>query len=143
MLLPEISVSRVSNAAAAAQTDINGTAVDMQGWEGVTFVAALGDVTATSVLSMKAQQGAASNGSDGVDVTGSATNAFTAGASDADNKLLVVDVVNPTSRYVRPVLSRGTANAVVDGIIAIRYRGRKVPATADSTVLAQKAVAAN
>lgn len=116
-----------SGAAVAAQTAIEGTAVDTQGFESVRFLAITGDVTATSVLTLKAQSGAASNGSDATDITGATTAAFTAGASDADSKILSLDVIKPTKRYVRPVLTRTTANAVVACIIAELYGPHKGP----------------
>ena len=116
-----------ANAAAAGTSAINGTAIDTQGFESVRFLAILGDVTATSVVTLKAQSGAASDGSDATDITGATTASFTAGASDADNKVLSLDVIKPTKRYVRPVLTRTTANAVVQAIIAELYGAHKNP----------------
>lgn len=108
----------------------------MQGYDGVVFIALLGDVTATSVVTLTAKQNTANSTSSPTPTTAVATTAFTAGASDADNKAVVVDAFRPTSRYVFASLTRTVANAVVDGIIAIRYRGSKAPVTQGSTVLA-------
>lgn len=130
-LLDEIKITRVSNAAAAGTSDVNGTGVDMQGFDGVLFVAALGALSATQVTSLKAQSSSDDGSTDAyADISG----AVTAAAADGDsNKLLVLDVHHPLERYVRPVLDRGTANAVLDGIIAIQYRGNR-PTTNGSTV---------
>lgn len=46
----------------------------------------------------------------------------------------MLDVFRPGKRYVRPVVTRGTANAVIDSVIAIRYNLRKAPPSAHSTV---------
>lgn len=127
----DILISRVANAAAAGTSNVNGTAVDMTGWDGVIFIAGVGTLTATQVTKLKAQQGAASDGSDGADLASSATSAMADGDS---NKLLKIDIFRPQKKYVRPVLVRGTANAVLDFIIAIRYRGQKAPITEDSTI---------
>ena len=124
---------RVANAAAAGTSDVNSTVVDMAGWGAVKFTALLGALTATQVTKLKAQQGDAADGSDMADVGGAVTDA----AADADgNKLLVLDVSRGllTKRYVRAVLDRGTANAVLDGIIAELYLPRSIPVTADATV---------
>jgi hypothetical protein len=61
---------------------------------------------------------------------------FTAGASTADSKVLALDVFKPRERYLRAVLERGTANAVVDGIIALQYCAKDKPTTQDATVIA-------
>jgi len=136
-LLKDTKIVRVANAAAAAQTDVTTSVVDMAGYDSVMFVAALGDVTATSVLTLTVKENTANSTSSPTpaSVTGGSCT-YTAAASDADNKLMAVDVVRPAYRYVFAVLSRGTANAVVDGVFAILYRSRSVPVTADSTVLA-------
>ena len=127
----ETKVIRVINATAAGSTPINGTVIDMQNWDGVRFIAALGALTATQVTNLKAQQGAAANGSDAADIVG----AVTGNAADGDsNKVLLLDVCEPTGRYVRCVLGRATALAVVDGVTAEQYRGRTSGFAQDATV---------
>jgi len=135
-LLNEVKITRVANAAAAAQTEVLSSVLDMQGYDGVMFVALLGDITATSVLTLTAKGNTARSTSSPTPVTQVATAAFTAGASDADNKVLVVDVFDPALRYVFASLTRTTANAVVDGIIAIQYTAELRPTTQDASVLA-------
>lgn len=137
-LINEVKVTRVKNAVTAGTTDVTCTTLDMAGWDGVLFLALLGDVTATSVLQFKIYTGSDSGGSGAALPTGgTATTAFTAGASDADNLILLGDAFRPQARYVTGVLLRGTANAVVDGIVAIQYRGRTEVVTQSSSVLAQ------
>lgn len=130
-----VKTVRVQNAAAAGTSSLNGTAVDMQGYDGVRAIYAIGTLTATQVTSLKAQDSA-----DNVtfaDIAGATTSAM----ADADsNKLLVLDVYRPVHRYVRFVLVRATANAVVDGGVAEQYRVRKAPVTADTTVSQQAVV---
>jgi len=131
-LLDEIKITRVSNAAAAGTSDVNGTGVDMQGFDGVLFVAAVGTLTATQVTTLKAQSSTDDGSTDAyADISGAVTAALADGDS---NKLLVLDVHHPSERYVRPVLDRGTANAVLDGIIAIQYRAGSRPTSNGSTV---------
>lgn len=132
--------TRVVNATAAGTTPINGTVLDMQGFESVVFVCALGALTATQVTSLKAQGGNAANGSDMADLVG----AVTANAADADsNKLLVLEVVrpDPTLRFIRCVVNRGTANAAVDSVVATQYADKRVPESDDSATVSKTLVA--
>lgn len=117
-----IAGERSLNAVAAGITDQNGVAVDMTDADGVLFIALFGTLTATQVTLIKAQQGALSDGSDAVDITGAATLALADGDS---NKALILDVLRPSQRYVRCVVDRGTANAVIDGVFAFKYRIKK------------------
>jgi hypothetical protein len=133
-----IKVTRVANSAVAATTDVTSSVLDMSGFDGVMFVALLGDVTNTSVLALTAKQNTANSTSSPTPtaITGGATAPFTADTTSGDNKALLVDVYRPQNQYVFAVLSRGTANAVVDGIIAIQYDSRVKPTTQDAAVIA-------
>jgi hypothetical protein len=130
------TATRPVNATAAGATAINGTGYDMQDYEGILFICAMGTLSATQVTSLKAQ-GSADN-SAFADITGAAT----AAAADPDsNKLLVLDVYRPQQRYVRPVVNRATANAVIDGVIALRYGQKKVPTTQPTADVSQSKAA--
>lgn len=133
-LLKNVKITRVASAAVAAQTDVTGTILDMAGFEGVMFVALTGDVTDTSALALKAEQNTLNQAGGMVELKGSAS--FTAGATSADNKALVLDVHKPRKRYVRALLKRGTANAAIDGIIAIQYMPWSAPTAHDASVIA-------
>lgn len=132
-LAKEVKVTRVMNAVAAGTTNQESSTVDMQGYDGVMFMAAFGTITANAVTSVKAQQGALSNGSDGADLEGTAITV----ADDDDNQVAIIDIYRPQERYVRCAISRGTQNAVIDGVIAVQYKGRKFPTVHDTaTVIA-------
>jgi hypothetical protein len=118
---------------AGTNDTLSGDILDLAGYDSVCFVAILGDVTATCVATLKAFCGDASALGDGAYKT--TTAAVTATATSADDKLLVLDVVRPGKRYVRADLVRATANAVVDGIIAIRYNAKTVPTTQGTDVV--------
>lgn len=133
-LTKNIKITRVAASASAAQTDVTGSILDMAEFDGVLFIALTGDVTTSSALALKAEQNTANSTSGMAELSGSA--AFTASASDADSKALVLDVYKPRERYVRAVLERGSANAVVDGIIAIQYGAMNKPTTHDASVIA-------
>jgi hypothetical protein len=131
-LAQSVDFRRVVDATAAGTTAIEGGSVDMLGFDGVLFLAAVGTLTATQVTALKAQQSSDDGSTDAFsDIAGSASAAL---ADTDDNKLVVLDIFRPTKRYVRPVVTRGTANAVVDGVIAILYRAEKTPVLKHTTV---------
>ncbi len=130
-LSKNVNIVRVMNAVAAGTGDTQDSSVlDMSGYDGVVFVAAFGTLTTNAVTDIRAQQGQASNLSDAADLAGTKVS-----LADTDgNKVAVLDVYRPQERYVRCRVTRATANAVIDGIIAIQYSGSKAPITQGSTV---------
>lgn len=127
----DCKVTRVMNAVAAGTSDQNSSVIDMTGFDSVQFIALFGALTATQVTQIKIQQGAASNLSDAADLLGTNNGPL----ADADgNKMLMTQVMRPTKRYVRLVVDRGTANAVIDGVIAIQFNSRSGPVTQDTSV---------
>lgn len=132
-MLKDAKIMRVENSAVAGTSTLVSDIVDMRGYDSICFVAILGDVTSGSVLELHAKENSANSTSGSTELAGNAGG--TAGASDADNKLLVLDVQKPRERYVYCELERASQNAVVDGIIAILYNSHERPlATQDSTV---------
>lgn len=131
-LLNAVEFVAVEDSATAGQTELVSDTVDMAGWTGVVFMASLGDVTTGSVLGLTAEH-SDDDDSNFEDLDGALS--FTAGASDADNKLMILDIVRPEKRYVRASLTRTTANAVVNGIIAIKYGPLWQPVEQGDTVL--------
>jgi hypothetical protein len=132
-LLKDCKLTRVENAAAAAQTAVDTDVIDMAGFDSCTFIALLGDVDNTSVLTLTVQHGDLSNGSDMASTTVSTTH--TADATDADDMVLAVEIMRPIKRYVRARLTRTTADAVVDGIFAIQSNSADAPVTHDTTTI--------
>jgi len=132
-LSSSVKTIRVMNAVAAGTTDQNSTVVDTAGYEGVRFISLFGALTATQVTSVKLQQGTLADGSDMADLEGTSTGPLV----DADgNKMLIAEVYHPRERYVRLVIDRGTANAVIDGVIAELHCPRVMPITQDTSVSA-------
>lgn len=137
-LLKDCLITRVGNSAVAGTTDQDGTVLDMSGYDSVMFIAAVGDVTSGSVLELQVFGNTASSTSSPtpVEMTDDNTDG-TAGASDYDNKLFIVDISrwDHAYRYCFPRLRIDTQNAVTDGLIAIQYNSRSVPVTQGSTVI--------
>lgn len=129
------SLKRVLNAVAAGTSTQTSSAVDLAGYQGVRFIVTLGAITATGVPQIKASDCDTSGGSY-ADIAGSLGTAFT--ASTDDNKVWVLDIYRPTKRYIKCIVLRTTANAVIDSIVAELYDGKVQPSTDDTTVLGRK-----
>ena len=135
-LLKDVKITRVMSAVAAGTTDQDSDILDMQGYEGVMFIAMFGTLTATQVTAITAQQNTADSGTGMTDLEGTSVGPL----DDADSdKCLVLDVYRPQERYVRCHVDRATANAVIDGIIAIQYNAHSKPVAQGSTISASEA----
>lgn len=134
--LHDMKLIAVANAAVAGTTLLTTDVVDTQGFDSIAFVVKLGDVTDTCELTLAGKTNSANSTSSPTPTTLADTVTFTAGASDADNKLLVLDLHKPRDRYVFATLARGTANAIVDGVFALIYNAHEKPLTIDATVIA-------
>lgn len=133
-LLKAAKIDRVMTAQGAGTNDtLSGDILDLQNCDSVIAIAELGDVANTAVVSLKAYTGDNAALSDGAYETLYAT--VTATATSADNKLLVLDIVKPGKRYCRFDIVRATANAVVDGVVALRYNNRVIPVTQGADVV--------
>ena len=122
---------------AAGTSDVDTSVIDMSGYDACRFTWLLADVTDGSVLEAQVFKNSASSTSSPTPVEVTEDNVtHTADATDADDKLLVVDVIRPGDRYVFSRLKRTTQNAVVNGCICELYRARDLPVTQDSSVLA-------
>lgn len=119
---PDIQFVKVD----ADNETVYGAGVDMQGYQGVIFLATCGKGE-SGTLTLKVQQDTASGFGSAADLTGTAkTLATTAGADGFG----FVEVKNPQERYVRPALvvpNFGTARPI--SIISIRYGKQYLPET--------------
>ena len=132
----KITRIKVDGAGTASATPTKCDIIDMQGFKGVMFVAVMGNVLTTSAVALKAA-GSDTNSSGSMTLlTGSAGG--TAGASDYDDKLVILDVVNPNQRYLEAQLFTVTADAPFDAILAIQYGAKDAPVTQGSTVIASE-----
>ena len=135
-LLRNVKLTRISadGAGTASATPNKMTIIDMLGYESVLFFVAMGNVLTTSVVSLKVA-GATTNSSGAMTVlTGSAGG--TADATSYDDKIVALDVVKPTYRYLECQLTCATADGPYDGVFAIQYNGHDLPVTQGSTVVA-------
>lgn len=139
-LTNRVCTKRVANSTAAGTTTLTQSTLSMRqggiSYQGVRAIVLLGDVTATALAHLRAYQGKDSGGSDKALLAGTSAQP-SAGASDQDNKLLVLDIYKPMEPYVTFELVRGTANVAVDGILLEFYDPREEPTTEDSSVFGE------
>lgn len=110
-------------AGAAGATGINGSVIDMAGWDGVVMLVQFGTITAGAVTSIKAQQDTVVGMGTAADLLGTGQTVV----DTADDTVFGIDIRRPSKRFLRLVVSRATQNAVV-GATYIQYRGRNRPA---------------
>lgn len=122
-------------AGAAGTTPVNGTIVDMSGFEGCLMIFSFGAIVAGAVTSVKAQRGDDSGLSDAADIAGSAQTV----ADNTDDTVFYIDVYRPRERYVRGICSRGTQQATVQ-MTYILYGAREKPVTQPSGVSGERHV---
>lgn len=133
-ILRDCAIDRVMTAQAASTSDtLSSDIVDTAGYDGVTFLFTLGDVANTAALTFRLQQNTANSTSGMATLVGAIS--VTAGASDYDNKVIVMEVYRPQERYLRAQIVRATANAAVDSVTAILWKGRNAPITQNSDVV--------
>lgn len=134
-ILKESKVTRCVNATAAGTSDINGSSVDMAGYDKVTFICCWGTIT-DGTPALKVQQSSDDGSSDTFDdLAGTSVSV----ATTDDNKICAVEVVRPVKRYLRPVVVRGGATgASVDAVIAVQSGASRIPTTHDATVAANE-----
>jgi len=133
-LIKNVLFSRVANAVAAGTTDITtATVTNMAGYDGCCFVALFGAITNTAVTAVRVQQDTISTFTNGTDLEGSSVALATTTADS--NKILINEIYRPQEQYLKPVVDRATANAVLDGIIAIQYGTADKPPTQGTTVV--------
>lgn len=142
-LLNNAKITRVSNdgAGSASATPTKCTILDMDGYKSVMFVAAMGNVLTTSVVSLKIATGA-TNSTGAMTLVTDALVSGTAGASDYDDKLIVLDVPVVDKQFIECQIFHVTADAPFDSIIAIQYNPTGAPVTQGSTVILSDTVTA-
>lgn len=128
----------IHTGATAETTALTTDIIDMSGWEGVEFIVVTQDVTSGSVLGLTVRQNTANSTTGMAALSGSVT--FTAGASSADQKLMIVDLYKPRERYLDANVTRTTANAIIGAVIARQYQGRKGAVTQSTSHVVTSAV---
>lgn len=108
---------------------VNGAAIDMAGWMGCTFIIDIGAITGAGTLDVRVQRDTASGFGNAVNVPNAS---LVQVAAAANNNVAILDVRNPSARFLRVVLTQAV-NTVIAGATAVRYgRDGILPPTASA-----------
>lgn len=117
-LADKVLTSAVVAPVSLTATPVNGTVIDMSGWDGVQFVIPIGVIGAGGTLDAKVQSANNLAMTGAADIPGAAiVQVPTAGGSN----VVIIDVYRPTLRYLRLVMTGHAAGALA-GAVAQRYR---------------------
>jgi hypothetical protein len=125
-----LKVDGTNYTGSAATSDLTSEAVDTAGFDTVRFICGFGAITSTAVTSTKVQQCDTSGGSY-ADLLGTSQTV----ADDDDNQCTITEIVRPRERYLKHVVDRGTANAVVDFLLVELSNAAKMPTTDDTATV--------
>lgn len=123
---------KVTNAAAYASgtADVNGSTLDMAGFDGVLMMVHFAAIATGATTSIKAQGGDESDASDMADLTGTRVSI----ADSEDNESRYIDLFQPRTRYVRLVIDKDGSNAVGASATYLQYRAKSAPTSHASGV---------
>ena len=132
-LVKHAKLTRISNAAAAGVTTIDTSAVDMKGFDSVSFLVGFGTIVAGAATSIKVQQSNDSGGSPDTfdDLAGTSVTI----ADTDDNKIAAVEIARPQKRYLRVRILRATQNSTVDFVLAMQNTAGVEPVVHDSATV--------
>ena len=116
-------------AGAAGSININGSEIDMEGYENLLIVVHTGAIVAGAAFSIKAQQDI---------VTGMASAADLLGTSQTildteDDQVRYIDIIKPIEQFIRLVALIATQNVTLCAFY-IKYNGKKRPSVHGSNV---------
>ncbi|MCE5270826.1 hypothetical protein LLH00_06030 [bacterium] len=121
-------VTQVLGYYAAGQTTRDSAIIDMQGFEGVMFIALFDTLIENGTLKLSADQNDVNSGTGMKELSGSTPHTISAAEAAATGQTgLVLDVYKPQKRYLRASIDIGVSNAVIGAVVAIQYSGKVVP----------------
>lgn len=101
----------------------NGATLDMAGYESVLGIVTFATIASSAVGDAHWEQGDESNLSDAADLAGTAI----VTADDDDNQRFLMDLVKPTKRYVRLVVTKDASNACAESANYLQYGAADLP----------------
>lgn len=130
--LKECKVLPVENSVAAGKATTVGEIIDTAGYGGACFIYKLGTVVDGAAVTLKVYQGSNATVTDVAELAG-ASAAIATASSDSEQRL-IVDVIKPRERYLRPTIVTATENVEIDDAICILYNPDVIPVTQPATV---------
>jgi hypothetical protein len=131
-ILKNCKIVPVENSVAASQATTVGEIIDMQGFSAACFVYKLGVVVDAAAITLKVYQSSDSGMSGAVELSG-ASAAIASASSDSEQRL-IIDVIKPRARYLRPTIVTATQDVEIDDAFCILYNPTAMPVTQPATV---------
>jgi hypothetical protein len=126
-LMKDVKVTQVLGYYAAGTTKRTSDIVDMSGYDGVLFIAGLGTIIEAGTIDVFVESDSANATTYMEELAGTAAYTVTAAAAALTKSCILVDVYKPRERYLQCNITPAGQNAVILGIVAIRYNGRVQP----------------
>jgi hypothetical protein len=130
--LKECKIVPVENSVAAGKATTVGEIIDTAGFQAACFIYKLGTVVDAAAITLKIYSGTDSTVSDVAEMSGAS--AVIASASSDSEQMLVVDVIKPRERYLRPTIVTADQNVEIDSAICILYNPDVIPTVQPATV---------
>lgn len=130
--LKECKIVSVEDSVAAGKATTVGEIVDTAGFDAACFIYKLGTVVDGAAVTLKIYQGTDSSVSDVAEISG-ASAAIAVTASDSEQQL-VVDIVKPRERWLRPTIVTATQNVEIDWGVCILYNPDIKPIAQPDTI---------
>lgn len=131
-LSKECKIVPIEDSVAAGKATTVGEIVDIKGFNSACFIYKLGAVTDGAAITLKVYESAAANMANAAELAG-ASAAIAVTASDSE-KMLVVDILRPRKRYLRPTIVTATQNVEIDSAFAILYNPATKPVVQPTAV---------
>lgn len=139
-LSDNVKIDQILGYYAAGMTKRTSDILDMAGYEGVVFVAGLGTLIEAGTVDVYPEQNTSNSTVGMAEIAGTAAYTVTAAAAALTKSCIIVDVYKPQERYLQCNITPAAQNAVILGIVAIRYGAGMKPdafATLDPLKLTQ------
>jgi hypothetical protein len=121
-----VTVDGTNYVLAAGTSDVNTGIIDTRGFGGIAFLVQLGVMAASSGVTIKVKQSAASDMTGEVDVEGTSQT----GSATDDDKMIGTDIFEPSERYVRLNIVRADGgDATINAVYALQYNPIEAPVT--------------
>lgn len=126
-LSDNVKIDQILGYYAAGTTKRTSAIIDMSGFDGVVFVASLGTLIEAGTVDVFPEQSETNATTYMAEIAGTAAYTVTAEAAALTYSCIIVDVWRPRERYLQCNITPAAQNAVILGIVAIRYGGALRP----------------
>jgi len=130
----ECKIVPVENSVGASPATTDGEIVDTQGFNAACFIYKLGTVDDGAAVTLTIYQGTDSTVSDAAKIDGAEAAIVNADADSDSEQELVVDIIKPRERYLRPTIVTASEDVEIDWGVCILYNPVNYPITQPDTI---------